>query len=168
MVHKLIAIYKVYFILQMKRNIGVSSIWNFIRTEGFLAVLPDRKSFKLLEFLKTRPSFPAVPKVPMALSIPGVSCCHYADILPWRPPPIHPRQMRDKVVLRNAKWRKRFSCIPLYNSLFYKKFYCDKNPLTLKEETKAKTIKKNSLCLRFYVSSVHYLYVYWCLPFISS
>lgn len=60
-------------------------------------------------------------------------------------PPIHPRQMRDNVVLRNVRWRKRFSCLPLYNSLFYKKFYRDENPLTLKKETKAKTVNKTSL-----------------------
>lgn len=72
MLQELITIYKVYFFLQVKRNWGVSSIWNCIRTEGFLAILPDRKSFKLSEFLKTSPSFPSVPKVPMGLSIPGV------------------------------------------------------------------------------------------------
>lgn len=60
-------------------------------------------------------------------------------------PPIHPRQMRDNVVLRNVRWRKRFSCLPLYNSLFYKKFYRDENPLTFKKETKAKTVNKTSL-----------------------
>lgn len=63
-------------------------------------------------------------------------------------PPIHPRQMRDNVVLRNVRWRKRFSCLPLYNSLFDKKFYRDKNPLTLKEETVNKTsLLSTYLCI---------------------
>lgn len=61
----------------------------------------------------------------------------YPGILPHPP-----RQMRDNVVLRNGKWRKSFSCIPLYNSLFYKKFYCDKKSSNIEGRNKSKNNKK--------------------------
>lgn len=73
-------------------------------------------------------------------------------ILPYQ------RQIRDNVALRNAKWRKSFSCIPFFDTLFYTKFYCDKKPLMLREETKTKTIKTISVYI--FIHSLISLSVY--------
>lgn len=82
---------------------------------------------------------------------------HPQGILPYQ------RQIRDNVALRNAKWRKSFSCIPFFDTLFYTKFYFDKKPLMLREETKTKTIKK--ICLHIYTFTDQSQCIYRYLSF---